>query len=423
MMRSWPLTLRGAGALLFAVTSAIVAQAWGSVGLLAFAVLLLALVLVSLASLYLVRRPAEVVRSVRPAVPQAGEWAAVTVGVSMRTALPSAAGSWSDGLPADAETDDAAGARRSATGEFPATASGLRDQERVVTLRYRVRFPRRGVHVLGPFRVTLVDPFGLVRRTLRIGDRSRVVVAPAVVELGGTVRAAGGPGGSPHAVTTQRGQGADNLIARPYLPGDSMRRIHWRATARRGELMVREEEQEATPDATIVLDRSAPRYADRARTAPGADPGFEAAVGACVSVAARLVRDGYVVSVLDSDGTALCEPLGALDGRDGERLAAELATLTTRPGDALRHVSTLLGGGPAGPVVLVTGALGAPEAAALAPVAGSSSAPVLLAAAPAADALTTATAGGWRALSIAPGRDLAEAWRGALERMPSDAVR
>ena len=56
-----------------------------------------------------------------------------------------------------------------------------------------------------------------------------------------------------------------------------MRRIHWRATAHRDELMVRQEEQESTPEATVVLDRGVLRWSPEALRAPGADAGFEAA--------------------------------------------------------------------------------------------------------------------------------------------------
>lgn len=412
-MRWWPLTLRGLGALALAAACIVGAQLWGSVELLAVAVLLLALVAVSVASLFVMRRPARVTRAVRPVVPRVGEAAAVSVGVAVRTALPTATGSWTDGMPKDAEAD--------ASGGFAAATSGLRDPERTVAVGYRVRFPRRGIHALGPFGVTLLDPFGLARRTLLIGEPTRVVVAPAIAELATGLRAPGGPGGTPHATTAQYGQGADNLTARPYVPGDSMRRVHWRATARHGDLMVREEEQEATPDATIVLDRSAARFADRARLEPGADPAFEEAVGACISIAARLVRDGYTVAVVDAEGAPLCPPLAS--PADDDRLAAELATLTTRPGDALAHVTARFAGDAMGPVVLVTGRLSAADAAALAPVASRSTAAVLLTTDPDPDAVTTASATGWRAAALGHGRDLADAWRAALDRTAGDGIR
>src|SRR5690606_1012528 len=109
------------------------------------------------------------------------------------------------------------------------------------------------------------------------------------------------------------GQGADNLIPRAYMSGDSMRRIHWRASAHRGDLMVRQEEQESTPEATVVFDRNVDRYGREALLRPGEDPAFEAAVSACASAVARLTDEGYVVTVIDVDGAALVERIDSED--------------------------------------------------------------------------------------------------------------
>ena len=95
-----------------------------------------------------------------------------------------------------------------------------------------------------------------------------------------------GDAGDGISADERSGQGADNLIPRPYAPGDSMRRIHWRASAHRGEFMVRDEEQESTPTATVLLDLTPLHWPADARE--GDDPGFESAVTACVSAAWRL---------------------------------------------------------------------------------------------------------------------------------------
>ncbi|WP_316309953.1 DUF58 domain-containing protein, partial [Clavibacter michiganensis] len=112
----------------------------------------------------------------------------------------------------------------------------------------------------------------------------------------------GAAGGAAQTRSTRLGQGADNLIPRAYLPGDSRRRIHWRATAHRGSLMVRQEEEEASPDAVVVLDRAASRWA---RPSDSPDPAFETAVSLCASAALRFVQDGYSVDVFDSAGSLL----------------------------------------------------------------------------------------------------------------------
>ena len=132
-----------------------------------------------------------------------------------------------------------------------------------------------------------------------------------------------------------------------------MRRIHWRATAHRDQLMVRQEEQESTPEATVVLDRGVLRWSSDALRAPGADPAFEAAVSACVSVAARLAKEGYTVEVIDSDGTPLADPL---DGdAEIDTLLARFATLTARRDDHLARLTALFAGVTTGPVILIVG--------------------------------------------------------------------
>ncbi|HEX5631675.1 MAG TPA: DUF58 domain-containing protein, partial [Gemmatimonadales bacterium] len=293
MRRLWPLTARGTGALVLAVACFVIANEVGIAELMYFGFLLLAVLAASIASLYLTRRSDTATRALTPDVATVGRDALVTVRVGVRTALPTPPGTWRDTVPK--------GLTAAAHGVFPALGSGLRGAERVVQLSYPVTGVRRGIHPLGPLQVTSTDPFGLARRTTIFGERTPVTVAPAVIDLPALSNFAGEAGGTLHTTNNQLGQGADNLIARPYVPGDSMRRIHWRATAHRDELMVRQEEQESTPEATVVLDRGVLRFSPEAMQAPGADAGFEAAVSACVSVVHRLVHDGYAVEVIDSD--------------------------------------------------------------------------------------------------------------------------
>src|SRR5690606_10134249 len=223
-------------------------------------------------------------------------------------------------------------------------------------------------------------------------------------------------GGILQATTEQLGQGADNLIARPYVPGDSMRRIHWRATAHRAERMARQEEQESTPEAPEVLERSVLRYVPEASRAPGVDPAFATAVTMCVSAAARLVREGYTVEVIDSDGLPLIAPLDGDDaGEIDAMLAAFARTVATRD-DHLGDLPAQFTGSTTGPVVLIVGRLDPADAGVLAMIAHHSSLPVLLAVAPVGDALQLAADAGWRCARIDPDADLAAAWHSVSDR-------
>ncbi len=74
--------------------------------------------------------------------------------------------------------------------------------------------------------------------------------------------------------------GEDDIATREYRDGDDLRRVHWRSTAKRGELMVRREEQPRQMRATVLLDARA-----RGHRGDGPASSFEWAVSAAASVA------------------------------------------------------------------------------------------------------------------------------------------
>jgi len=135
-----------------------------------------------------------------------------------------------------------------------------------------------------------------------------------------------------------------------------------------------------------------------------------------VSAVARLVHEGYLVSVLDADGTLLAEPIEGADAAAIDELAVAFATVTTRHDGAPGAVLTLASDATTGPLVYITGVIGDADIDALARLPRHSSMPVLLAVAPRGDALARAAAAGWRAAIIAPDDDLASAWSAAVDR-------
>lgn len=399
MKERWPLTLRGTGALALAVASLVVAQQAAIPELMYFGVLMIALLLCAGAASMFARGGADVTRTVSPDVAEVGGLTEVHVTVRMRSALPTLPGRWSDTLPT--------GLGGNAEGPFPAATRRGTDSR--VPLRYEVIGRERGAHHLGPLRVSTTDPFGLIRRRFRVGRATPVTVAPTVVELGPLPSTPGEAGGTRQSAALQLGQGADNLVARPYAPGDSMRRIHWRATAHRDTLMVRQEEQESSPAATVVLDRAASRWSPAAAEAPGRDPRFETAVSACVSAVARLVHEGYTVDVLDSDGELLADPVEGGEDAEARALAASFATLVARPDGPARRIVPASAAAMLGPVIVVTGAIAADDPASLGAGAPHSALPVLLTVSDGADIAHWRRIG-WRAAALRPGDDIARAW-------------
>ena len=108
----------------------------------------------------------------------------------------------------------------------------------------------RGTHVFGPVRETFHDAFGLVRRQRTISTQKEFLVWPEVLYLHNedvTQEAV-------DALSTSARRGADEFAhIRQYSPGDDPRRIHWRSSARRTSLQVRETAETHRPEVTLVL--------------------------------------------------------------------------------------------------------------------------------------------------------------------------
>lgn len=402
LRRAWPLTPRGVGAVVIGLAAVVCAHSFGVPELVYVGVLLIASVALGWVSLWFVHRYGDVSRSFSPDVTAVGSESTVTVHATARGGLSGAVARWTDALPDGIEGD--------ASGILTGAAALDR-----VRLTYRIRGTRRGIRDVGPFAIVVTDPFGFTRRSVRVGAVESITVAPATVALPPLAEYPGEAGGSLHTATHQLGEGADNLIPRTYAPGDSMRRINWRASAHHDELMVRQEEQESTPEATVVLDRAAARWAPAA-SLPGEDPTFEAAVTAAVSAVARLTREGYDVTVIDTEGHPIGAPAPAGDTLAVEQLALDLATLVTGSDDRLAGLPRLFAGTVAGPVVVVSARMTAADADALAPLVAHSALPVLLAADSSDEAIARASRAGWRAAALSAEGDLTETWRAATER-------
>ncbi len=108
---------------------------------------------------------------------------------------------------------------------------------------YRVRSDLRGRYPLGPLQLRLTDPFGMVELTRSFSAFDTLTVVPRVEPLP-AVRLAGESSGYGESRTRALAfSGEDDVIPRGYRHGDDLRRVHWRSTAKYGELMVRREEQ------------------------------------------------------------------------------------------------------------------------------------------------------------------------------------
>ncbi len=243
---------------------------------------------------------------------------------------------------------------------------------RVAALPYRVHGSRRGRFRLGPLQLRLVDPFGLVQRTTSGSDGAPLLVVPRVRPLGPGGPAGGHGGGGEGARRSIAVHGEDDVSTRAYRHGDDLRKVHWRATARTGELMVRMEERPWRAQAALLLDTRVhahllTRATGPGTTATGAVPGppgdttpppdsLEWLVEAAASIGSSLARRGAVLHVLTAEGEL--RPAGAPGGLGPTELLDHLAVLGPTRGSSLRPaVEQLHRVAGDGPVVAVLGAV------------------------------------------------------------------
>lgn len=206
------------------------------------------------------------------------------------------------------------------------------------SLGYRYWPAHRGLVSVGPLLIEDRDPFALaVRVTDTIAVTTQLVVPDVVALTPGPVpdpAAESGP-----RTTRSRERSADDVVTREYRQGDALRRVHWRVTARQGELMVRQDEPQAGPRARLLIDTQRPGYLDAGPrganlmgvagaagggAAPSGSRAFEWSVRMAACVAAHLTERGYAVDLATPSARPDETPRG--DGPVGE-LLGELAVL------------------------------------------------------------------------------------------------
>ncbi|MET0523227.1 MAG: DUF58 domain-containing protein [Nocardioides sp.] len=200
----------------------------------------------------------------------------------------------------------------------------------------------RGVHVVGPVSYEKTDPVGVVSRRMESGESVTLFVSPAVTDL---AVFAGGLTNDLDGAASQQLSMSDLAFhaLREYVPGDDLRHVHWRSSAKAGELLVRQFHESRRGHVTILLDD--------ARSSYSRPVDFELAVSTATSIALRAVRD-------DFDTYLRCGPHLA---HSRETIAMTDAacrfTLAEGGGDYLAHAADaadVVGG--TGLVVQVTGA-------------------------------------------------------------------
>ncbi|QXJ25391.1 DUF58 domain-containing protein [Actinomadura graeca] len=297
-------------------------------------------------------------------------------------------------------------------------------------LGYRIRSDVRGRYRVGPLTVRLADPFGMVELVRSFSLSDRLTVTPAIVPLPAGRLAGAWTGGGDSVARAVSAAGEDDVAPREYRHGDDLRRVHWRSTARHGELMVRREEQHWQSSGTLFFDtRRGAHWGD----GPGGS--FEQGVSVTASIGVHLGRTGMSLRYVTDAGEvlrAVASVDGAFEGLLLDRLA--VCDLSRNPAltQGLAELRGSLGSGREGDglVVAVFGSLTAEEARSVAAARrGTATCVAVLVgvaapedgAAPAGDAADAARAaaeaaagllraGGWRVLTVRSASELAAAW-------------
>ncbi len=162
---------------------------------------------------------------------------------------------------------------------------------------------RRGALPVGPVRGRRSDPLGLIRWDEQWSSTTELLVLPRMVAVGslggGTIR--------DHEGTPSDEVSLSDLAfhaLREYVPGDDLRHVHWRSSAKTDTLQVRQYHDTRRSHTTVVVDDSVTSYADPAD--------FETGVSVAASIAARADRDGVDVSFLCGEHAVVDRGLDAV---------------------------------------------------------------------------------------------------------------
>ena len=203
----------------------------------------------------------------------------------------------------------------------------------------RAPLTRRGHFRVEPLQIRTGDPFGFFEASASVGQGVAVVVYPKIDKLPLWRLPAASIEGS-HAAPERTLQTSPLATAvRPYAPGDSFNRIHWRSTARHGEIQVKEFELEQTADAWIFIDLERSVQGGR-----GEESTVELGVRAAASIADKallenravgLTVNGHRQAVVPADRGGrqhlkIMQLLAAVDGDGATSLAESLIASAAR---------------------------------------------------------------------------------------------
>jgi uncharacterized protein (DUF58 family) len=277
-----------------------------------------------------------------------------------------------------------------------------------VSHHYGLRATRRGVYQVGPLVAVAGDPLGLIQRETVVAEPFELLVHPRVETVSDRplTRQFEDPPIRP-PVSKPFPSGLEFYGMREYVPGDDLRRIVWRASARTGKVMVREAEQGITDRITIMLDTDRGAHS---RDGEGLSESFEAGIRVAASLGVRHLREGYEVRA-ETNGGPLTRPLRG--GTHQLVLLDALARLEQSREPLASMIMRLLSGGRRDAHnILITPRMGQGEAAQLKLLLDTGASVLVVALLweeESADTMAMAAGLGCQVVGVHPGQDLATA--------------
>ncbi len=340
-------TRQGWMALITGVVTIVCARLFGVLELYVIGVALIAIVLITVMTVRMRPMRMRITRKVTPRRVHAGEQAKVELIATNRAKLRTPLLSLRDPVSST----------QGALLQLSPLSSG-----RTTRAAYRLPTRRRGFITIGPLRLTRGDVLGLASRTVEAAAATTVIVLPqwfrvAVPGFGGDQ----GPLGQHLRMRALGRAGEEFRSLRDYIPGDDLRRINWRASARSETFKVRENETAAMRHMAVVLDQSAPLHSIES---------FERAISSAASIvlsASEAERDVRFATSLGHDLTPSTTGM--------ESLLEHLALANPSPQGSVVNAISALGSRLAGGVlVLVGGRIDAATMSALRGAAGADAA-------------------------------------------------
>jgi uncharacterized protein (DUF58 family) len=184
---------------------------------------------------------------------------------------------------------------------------------------YRLHDVPRGRHRFAPVHLSIGDPFGLAQSALALEEQQALVVYPRLAELERLFFDGGAGPEHGRRLLLRRPVGFELHSVRDYQQGESLRRVHWPSTARRGSLMVKELEDSPRDEVAVLLDGDPAAVAG---TPPNSS--FDVAVRVAGSILLAQVKRGRrCVLVLNTAGRDV--QAVSSDGADWQRALELLA--------------------------------------------------------------------------------------------------